>query len=197
MRSTPVWGWLVAVWVGACGSPPAAPGATANVALGTAVGLYRYHQGDCKRRSNTGGAECFRGGYPHEDQGSVRIESSRVPADAGVGEGPSDGAAGCSFPRSGTELLADWTQVQAGRTYSLVLEYRGEWTPLSPSVGSATVLRLTNVEDYPEFSDHSARLGVELRLKSREVRSDRAETFSLVEWTARIERVCHLIEPGS
>jgi hypothetical protein len=162
----------------------------ANVALGTTVGLVRYH-GDCGRYSDAGGTDCFRGGYPRQDEGEVRIES---PAPDRL-DGGSASDDRCAFPPAGTQSLGDWSEARAGETYALKLEYLQEWVPRRSERSTEPrppALDLQNGDDYPEFARHSGLLGVTLLLKARNVRSTPDRGSSLVTWTARVVGVCRL-----
>jgi len=168
-------------------------GAAANVALGTTVGLVRYY-GDCGRYSDAGGADCFRGGYPRQDEGMVRIESP-----APDGGAPMDAAAssepGCAFPPAGTRPLVDWSEARAGEAYAVELEYLGEWAARRSERSTEPrppALDLVNADDYPEFSRHSGLLGATLLLKARHVQRTAERESSLVTWTARVVGLCRL-----
>jgi hypothetical protein len=186
-----VWSLVLAAACGPAGVPAvdATAGAAANVALGTTVGLVRYY-GDCGRYSDAGGVDCFRGGYPREDEGMVRIES--LATDGGAA--PS-GEPGCAFPPAGTRPLIDWSAAQAGETYAVELEYLGEWAARRSDRSTEPrppALDLVNADDYPEFSRHSGLLGVTLLLKARHVHRTAERESSLVTWTARVVGVCRL-----
>ena len=190
-----VWSLLLAAACAPAGVPvvSAPAGAAANVALGTTVGLVRYH-GDCGRYSDAGGVDCFRGGYPREDEGMVRIESP-----APDGGAPADAAASgeprCAFPPAGIRPLVDWSEARAGATYAVELEYLGEWAARRSDQSTEPrppALDLVNTDDHPEFSRHSGLLSVTLLLKARHVQRTAERESSLVTWTARVVGVCRL-----
>ncbi len=184
------WSLVLAAACAPAGVPTvtAPAGAAANVALGTTVGLVSYY-GDCGRYSDAGGVDCFRSGYPRQDEGMVRIES---PA---PGKAPVPSEPGCAFPPAGARPLVDWSEARAGETYAVELEYLGAWAARRSDESTEPrppALELLNADDYPEFSRHSGLLGATLLLKTRRVEHTAERESSLVTWSTRVVGVCRL-----